>query len=617
MKEIIEGAKCGNRESLNTIYEKYKNQIYYFCSKLIKDNAQSEGLCVETFSCAYEKLDTLENNDQFDIWIKNIAAIRCFNYIHKMKPMMFLQAVGNTDEPLFSEKEMAAMQKGELDKPETITLMDEMLNRLNDAQRMTLMLHYYNDLSLPQISKIMNCNEDIVKQRMNTAAQQMKNTVKTLHTNDIDISPVDFKTVLGLVTALIKVPQSIDYRMGEVIDTYSSDEYVPEEAPDTASEEYFLENYNNSKEREYGAFEEATLKYSDSALVEPNHEETVTDTMRYSSENIEKEKLFEKFLPKEKVAEVTSVATKTIEEAAKKTKESFLSKFSKLNMTQQSIAIVLVLAIVVGIIALVASGNKNGKNPDLAPSSPSSSVASTVTSEEVKPQAPVIKLDFQTEEDVLKSSDGAELAKATYKYPVVTLSEKPEIADKINAFFTTEKEEVLNTYKSSDKIAECEYMYSTQSYGKFKLNVNTVLMDEGIINENFASFIKNTETYTYGNVYSETEAEGYVFSTTTGDKLTLSNIVSDMDGYLYAAKSHIATKLSEAQTAGKYNLYQDYESKISEVLEKDGRWYLTEEGITVIFNPDEIVYITYGIQKINIPYSVVADYLNSEYILTK
>lgn len=611
MKEIIQGAKCGNRESLNTIYEKYKNPIYYFCSKLIKDKTQAEGLSVETFSCAFEKLDTLENEEQFDIWIKNIAAIRCFNYIHKMKPMMFLQAVGSTTEPLFSESEIQSMPKGEMDKSDTIGIMDEMLNRLNDAQRMTLMLHYYNDLSLPQISKIMNCNEDIVKQRMNTAAEQMKNTVKTLHSNGIEITAVDFKTVLGLVTALVKVPETIGYRMGEVVDTYASDEYVPEVAPDTASEDYFLEQYNNSKIREFGALEEATLKYSDIKESEPTFFET-TDEMRYSSENIEREGLFERFLPKEKVAVVTAVAKETIEDAAKKTKEGFLVRFKKLNMTQQSIAIVLVLAIVVGIIVVVASGNKNGQNPDLTSSA--SSIQSEVVSSSVPQKVePVIKLEFETAEEVLKSSNGAELAKATYKYPKVTLSEKPEAAEKINKFFDNEKTEVLNTYKTNDKIAECEYMYSTQSYGKFKLNVNTVLMEGGLVNKEIVSFIKNHETYTYGNVYSDVEEEGFAFSAVTGERLQLSDVVSDMNGYLTAAKGHIVSEVQKNRTAGKYSLYEDYESKIAEILEKEGRWYLTNEGITVIFNPDEIVYITYGIQKVSVPYSVIGDYLKEEY----
>ena len=613
MKEIIKGAKNGSRESLITIYEKYKNQIYYFCSKLITDKNQAEGLSIETFSCAFEKLDTLENDEQFDIWIKNIAAIRCFNYIHKMKPMMFLQAVGDTDEPLFTDAEINNMQKGEMDKSATISIMDEMFNRLNDAQRMTLMLHYYNDLSLPQISKIMNCNEDIVKQRMNKAASQMKNTVKTLFSNGIKITAVDFKTVLGLVTALVKVPESIDYRMSEVIDTYASDEYVPETAPNTASEEYFLENYNNSKPREFGALEEATLKYSDTNETEPIYEETALDEMRYSSENIEREGLFERFLPKEKVAVVTAAAKETIEDAAKKTKEGFLVRFKKLNMTQQSIAIVLVLAIVVGVIVAVASGNKNGKNPDLTSSVSSSTTSEVVSSKEPEKVTPVIKLDFETAEETLKSSDGTELAKATFKYPVVTLSEKPEIAEKINTFFNNEKTEVLNTYKSNDKIAECEYMYSTQSYGKFKLNVNTVLMDGGLVNDRVVSFIKNHETYTYGNVYSEVEEEGFAFSTVTGDRLSINDIVSDMNGYLNAAKAQVSSELQKNRTAGKYSLYDDYESKILEILEKDGRWYLTDEGITIIFNPDEIVYITYGIQKVTVPYSVIGDYLKEEY----
>ncbi len=71
MVEIIEGAKRGNAECLAKIYAMYKNQIYYFCSKLVEnDQERAKELCCETFSCAFERLDTLPQAGQFELWIK-------------------------------------------------------------------------------------------------------------------------------------------------------------------------------------------------------------------------------------------------------------------------------------------------------------------------------------------------------------------------------------------------------------------------------------------------------------------------------------------------------------------------------------------------------------------
>ena len=69
MKEIIERAVSGDGEALREIYAKYKKSIYYFCLKLMPTLEDAAEMCAETFDCAYSRLDTLENPDQFDIWL--------------------------------------------------------------------------------------------------------------------------------------------------------------------------------------------------------------------------------------------------------------------------------------------------------------------------------------------------------------------------------------------------------------------------------------------------------------------------------------------------------------------------------------------------------------------
>ena len=132
MKELLEQAINGDGGALREIYSKYNKPVYYFCLKLMPSPSDAAEMCAETFDCAFARLETLENPDQFDIWLKNIAAIRCYNLIHKQKPMLFLQAVADTEECLFSEAELEEMPQGELEETRTCQLMDKMLDRLND-----------------------------------------------------------------------------------------------------------------------------------------------------------------------------------------------------------------------------------------------------------------------------------------------------------------------------------------------------------------------------------------------------------------------------------------------------------------------------------------------------
>lgn len=691
MEEYIKGAMNGDEESLQRIYTLYKSQIYYFCLKLVADEEQAGNLTEETFECAYERLDTLAAPDQFEIWIKNIAAIRCFNYIHKMKPMLFLQAVGDTDEPLFSDTEILALPHGVLDEAQTAGIMDEMMNRLNDAQRMTLMFHYYNALSVSQIAKIMSCTTEIVKQRMTKAADHMKTTIAKLQDSGIVLKRVDFRTALQLQAACITVPTEVSKRIGELMRliaarTVKAPEPKNNAKAPTATLFGDLNDYSPDGADKKGALEEATSKYTEKVrTLKDDESETAApsdhtaallsaiagfrkskkseksdaavgnDPLKISDEKpakpmtdvtAEKDR-FALFGGASKPTEATeapakesadtanathpnnseqdleSVLSKKADNAparrsALHTKTSahkkfagalpILSKIKKLTATQQSVVLLLCVVIVAGVIIGVSLSHRK-TNPDLKKSvSSAQSAKKTSSAASSKAVLPIVKAELKTETAEVKATDGTVVAKASYQYPVVTINAYPDAATKVNAVFENGKEKVLNTYASEQAQNECRYGYSTKSYGSWKKNENTVTMSEGLVNKKVLSFSKTKYTYTYGNVHGDTTVEGFCFSAESGEQLKVTDLVKNADEYYNFAADYIIKAAEKKRDAGEYVLYNAYETTIRNTLKKSGRWYLSKEGLTVVFQPDELVYFTYGVQSFTLPKEQVATY---------
>lgn len=613
MVEIIEGAKRGNAECLAKIYAMYKNQIYYFCSKLVEnDQERAKELCCETFSCAFERLDTLPQAGQFELWIKNIAAIKCYNYVHKMKPMLFLQEVGDTSEPLFSAVEISSMKEGEYDKARASGVMDRMLDRLNDAQRMTLMLHYFNGLSVTQIAKIMSCSDDIVKQRMTKAAEHMKTTVSALEEKGIRLEAVDFRTVLQLMAACITVPQSVNEKIESII---SSIAQVGSDTPSADTDAaYVIDKYVTNAEVSKGALEEATEKFASDAETQKSAQNEKSTMLRNLGEFVgnfgNQSKTGAGETANDSADETTDHAETRIKVQRKKAAAP--SFFQKLSSTQQAVALLAVVAILVVVLLCALLPNKKS-NPDLASSKKQASAASSVVSSQPKTVIPVYTLKFGSETNSVKTDNGTEVAVAKYEFPEVSITAFPEAQNAINSFFNADKKKVLETYAAEKKQQECLYMYKTQSYGKWKINQNTVTMQAGRVDKTSVNLSKNQVSYTYGNAHEETERLGYCFSSQTGKQLKLSDIMQDINGYLDYAASSITAAAEENQKKGSYALYDSYASTIKSVLKKDSRWYLTDTGITVIFNPDEIVYYTYGVQTFDLPYSAVNQFLKVDY----
>lgn len=573
MKEIIERAIGGSADALREIYSKYKKSIYYFCLKLMPTAEDAAEMCAETFDCAYARLDSLENPEQFDIWLKNIAAIRCFNYIHKMKPMLFLQAVADTDELLFSEAEFEEMPKGELEETQTCLLMDKMIDRLNDAQRMTLMFHYYNNLSVVQIAKIMSCTADMVKQRMTKAAERMKNTIAVLTEQGIALKQVEFRTTLGLMAACQSVPQLVDAQVEGIILSLTASEPAKAEEP-AATPEYNFESFAPKED----------------AL--PQAEEVVRGEE-----------------PELRPVENVPLAPKK----SRPKSVGFMDKIKAMSSMQQSVALLLIVAVIAAIIIGVGAGDKK-ENPDLATPSEVSSAASVQSeTSSVEFVVPKYEVELETEKQEVKATDGKVVARASYQYPVAELTDSTVAAIKINEYFEEEKDEVLDTYSDEALKDECIYGYENQPHGEWKLNETTVTMESGRVNKSSVNLYKTKTVFKYGNMYAQDEAEGYCFSSVDGARLGIEDVLEDADGYYSYASEKIREELEKNQTAGTYSLYEDYSTTVRDVLEKEGRWYFTDDGIVVIFNPDEVVYFTLGIQNFELPFAEINDFLKEEY----
>lgn len=612
MTDVINGAKAGSAEALNKIYESYKRQIYYFCLKLVDDVETAGDLCCETFSCAFERLDTLEDAGQFEIWIKNIAAIRCYNYIHKMKPMLFLQAVGDTEEPLFGEKEIAAMPKGEVDELKTAALIDEMLNRLNDAQRMTLMLHYYNNLSVGQIAKIMSCDPQIVKQRMSKAAEHIKNTIAALKNSGIDPTPVEFCNALQITAACTDVPASLEIKVHNVIDSFTC-EIVEPAAPadDTVSDsEYILEHYINV-DRTVGTMEEAANKFV-------GEEKKEYDTGRFAAfENHNsaevKHETAENPINTDKVKPVPTARKTALQRRDKKPKS--IEKIKNITAIQRIAALGVVAVIVIIVAAVGLSNSSSNKTVSSKASTSSAKKASSGASSSTAANKTAVtkaEITFSDNENTLKATDGTTIAKVSYKLPVVTLGDSAA-AEKINSVFKSESETVLGSYSSDERKAECEYAYSSKPYGDFSPYLNEVTAEAGIADTKTVNIKTVANTFLYGNVHGDTAAVGYCFSVLTGERLAAADVFSDVDAYVSAAGEYIKEKLEQKQAAGECTLLQNYESSVRTLVTSVGKWYLTDGGVTVLFNDEDVAAYGTGVIEITVPYENIKSFIKGEY----
>ena len=88
------------------LYQKYAGAMYYTCFHLMRSKENAEDMLQESFSEAFQKLDSYRFESSFGSWMKRIVINKCLNEIKRVKTDLTFEA-DITDHDLGKEEEDA------------------------------------------------------------------------------------------------------------------------------------------------------------------------------------------------------------------------------------------------------------------------------------------------------------------------------------------------------------------------------------------------------------------------------------------------------------------------------------------------------------------------------
>lgn len=158
----IQRLKDGDKAAFRKIYEFYKDSIYYFALKIVKNRADAEEILQETFTVVYQSIGTLKSNDAFHSWIFSIA----FNFTQSMyrkKAKHNESDVGIDVEDLFwIDNEQRTM----VERKEMYDDVKTELRKLPEKFKDVGMMKYFEDLTIDEIAQELDIPSGTVKTRL-------------------------------------------------------------------------------------------------------------------------------------------------------------------------------------------------------------------------------------------------------------------------------------------------------------------------------------------------------------------------------------------------------------------------------------------------------------------
>jgi len=183
MKELVMAAGQGQQWAFARLYEKTHQKAYYLALQLLKDGNEAQDILHDSYIKAFKSLNTLKRAEGFESWFNRIVINQCKDYLKKKKSLIFSQMLSDdrSGERVDWEdtKEQFSPEKG-IDDQETKRLIQGMIDELPEQQRIVIILHYLEDMSVAQVAQIMECSEGTIKSRLNYGRKAIKEKVLLL-----------------------------------------------------------------------------------------------------------------------------------------------------------------------------------------------------------------------------------------------------------------------------------------------------------------------------------------------------------------------------------------------------------------------------------------------------
>ncbi len=162
---IITQIKNGDEQAFAELIEQYKLPIYKTAKSILKDEDDVCDAIQDTALSIYKNIPNLKNEEYFKTWVIRITINKCYDILkkHKLNNEKMLKAQEDVSELHTNFDNNVILQT---DLQTTLELLEENL-------RTVTVLYYYNDLSISEISDILNIPKGTVKSRVFRAREKL------------------------------------------------------------------------------------------------------------------------------------------------------------------------------------------------------------------------------------------------------------------------------------------------------------------------------------------------------------------------------------------------------------------------------------------------------------
>jgi RNA polymerase sigma-70 factor (ECF subfamily) len=171
--ELVARLKAGDLDALGALYARYKTLVFRTALAITRDPEAAEDILQDCFLRVHAYANSIDVSLPLKPWLYRVTVNLSYTWATRHSRWR-LPLEGLVDQLVspsrFSPERLA--EDGDQERA-----IHAAIERLGFSQRVVIVLHYLNDLSLKEIAEILDCPVGTVKSRLHYARDNLRHTL--------------------------------------------------------------------------------------------------------------------------------------------------------------------------------------------------------------------------------------------------------------------------------------------------------------------------------------------------------------------------------------------------------------------------------------------------------
>jgi RNA polymerase sigma-70 factor (ECF subfamily) len=180
-RELVRRAQAGDREAFEELVRRNQQRVFAVAGGILRRREDVEDIAQQVFVKAYFSLKRFDQRAAFSTWLYKITVNECWDLLRKKKvrPLLYESDLSEEQAQQFGAAERLDSGAQDIsDKLEAQQQVENLLQGLDERDRMMLILKEVEGFAIEEIAEILDLNANTVKVRLFRARRRIVNQVR-------------------------------------------------------------------------------------------------------------------------------------------------------------------------------------------------------------------------------------------------------------------------------------------------------------------------------------------------------------------------------------------------------------------------------------------------------